>query len=149
MSREDFTSPFRDGLKNSTFGGFSSLIKRRNCHGTPDFCVFHGSFLCEQGRTTRGQSPCILPEKNKTQRCKLPKYDKVHHVAIRMIYDDNGTTHLVEGAPNKARFLLGFAFSDLRFSPCTSNHVTMRKVYDDKGDNLCNRTNCIKLSSTE
>ena len=62
MSREDFTSPFRDGLKNSTFGGFSSLIKRRNCHGTPAFCVFHGSFLCAQGRTTRGQSPCFLPE---------------------------------------------------------------------------------------
>ena len=96
-----------------------------------------------------GNPHAFSPKKNKTQRCKLPKYDKAHHVAMRKVYDDNGTTHLVEDAPNKARFLLGFAFSDLRFSPCTSNHVTMRKVYDDKGDNLCNRTSYIKLSQTE
>ena len=149
MSREDFTSPFRDGLKNSTFGGFSSLIKRRNCHGTPDFCVFHGSFLCEQGRTTRGQSPCFLPEDEQTTTMLIAEIRQSPSRCHAEELYDNGTTHLIEDAPNGARFLLGFAFSDLRFSPCTSNHVTMRKVYDDKGDNLCNRTSYIKLSQTE
>ena len=30
------------------------------------------------------------PKKNKTQRCKLPKYDKVHHVAMRKNYTTTG-----------------------------------------------------------
>ena len=102
-----------------------------------------------QFRTTRGQSPCFLPEDEQTTTMLIAEIRQSPSRCHAEELYDNGTTHLVEDAPNWARFLLGFAFSDLRFSPCTSNHVTMRKVYDDKGDNLCNRTSYIKLSQTE
>ena len=38
-----------------------------------------------------GVNPHVFsPKKNKTQRCKLPKYDKIHHVAMRKNYTTTG-----------------------------------------------------------
>ena len=113
---------FATAWKTAHLEVFSSLIKRRNCHGTPDFCVFHGSFLCEQGRTTRGQSPCFLPEDEQITTMLIAEIRQSPSRCHAEELYDNGTTHLVEDAPNGARFLLGFAlatFGSARARPIT------------------------------